>query len=233
MTWTKHPKIIGLNLIAVSFSLVDVNYGIILGQDEFIGYDHITLHTTDGGASWSFWSSYLYAYRCFNIQLLDSSNAVAVDSTGQFYFSTDSGYSWPDNPTITRIPLKGIYFKDSHNGWAVGARGTILNTTNGGGLLAVNQQKNISRLPNIALLSNSPNPFNSITEISFNTKRTGLVNLTIYDILGREVATLLNEVRQPGTYTLKWDASTYPAGSYIYSVSLNGMRETGQMLLVK
>jgi hypothetical protein len=60
-----------------------------------------------------------------------------------------------------------------------------------------------------------------------------LVTLKVFDLLGREVATLVNEVKQPGTYTVKWDASRKASGVYFYKRESNGGVNMSRMLLVK
>jgi flagellar hook assembly protein FlgD len=58
-------------------------------------------------------------------------------------------------------------------------------------------------------------------------------SLQIYDILGREVATLVNEQLRPGTYEVEWDASNYPSGIYYYRLSAGNYFETRKMVLIK
>jgi len=66
------------------------------------------------------------------------------------------------------------------------------------------------------LLQNYPNPFNSTTAISFQLSAVGFVTLKVFDVLGREAATLVDEMRQPGLYSVQWDASLLPSGVYLY-----------------
>lgn len=65
------------------------------------------------------------------------------------------------------------------------------------------------------LSQNYPNPFNPSTNIAFRIAHSGFVTLKVFDLLGREVTTIINEVRSPGTYTVRWDASGHPSGIYI------------------
>jgi hypothetical protein len=57
--------------------------------------------------------------------------------------------------------------------------------------------------------------------------------LKIYDILGEEITSLVNEKLQPGTYSVEWDASHYPSGVYFYELSSGSIRETKRMLMIK
>jgi hypothetical protein len=60
-----------------------------------------------------------------------------------------------------------------------------------------------------------------------------LVRLVIYDILGREIATLVNQQLKPGTYEVEWDASNYPSGVYFYKLLTSEFIETKKMVLIK
>lgn len=67
---------------------------------------------------------------------------------------------------------------------------------------------------------NYPNPFNPITNIRLQTNVSGLVTLKVYDVLGREVTTLVNEEKQPGFYTVQWNTTSVDAGVYFYRLSI-------------
>ncbi|MDI6767625.1 MAG: T9SS type A sorting domain-containing protein, partial [Bacteroidota bacterium] len=66
------------------------------------------------------------------------------------------------------------------------------------------------------LHQNYPNPFNPITKIRFTIHESRFTTLKVYDVLGREVATLVDEVKQPGEYKVEWNAEGLPSGVYIY-----------------
>jgi spore germination protein YaaH len=66
------------------------------------------------------------------------------------------------------------------------------------------------------LLQNYPNPFNPTTAISFQLSEVSFVTLKVFDVLGREITTLVNEMRKPGLHTVQWDASSAPSGVYLY-----------------
>jgi Secretion system C-terminal sorting domain/Domain of unknown function (DUF5122) beta-propeller len=88
------------------------------------------------------------------------------------------------------------------------------------------------------LYQNYPNPFNPATKIKFDiplSKGAGgiIVRLAVYDILGREVAILVNQQLKPGSYEVEWDASNYPSGVYFYKLITQNYSETGKMVLVK
>ena len=86
---------------------------------------------------------------------------------------------------------------------------------------------------NFALFQNYPNPFNPTTNISYQLPITGNVTLKIYDMLGREIATLVNEVKEPGTYELKWNAANLPSGIYLYKLNAGNFAQTRKLVLLK
>ncbi len=83
------------------------------------------------------------------------------------------------------------------------------------------------------LSQNYPNPFNPSTEIQFTLTKGGYTTLKVYDMLGKEVATLVDENLNPGTYKTKFDASRLASGTYVYTLTSNGARLNNKMLLMK
>jgi hypothetical protein len=83
------------------------------------------------------------------------------------------------------------------------------------------------------LAQNYPNPFNPKTEIAFEIAGPGFVSVKVYDVLGREVATLVNQDLHAGTYRVSWDASTRPGGVYFYKLDAGRSSVTKMMLLSK
>jgi hypothetical protein len=89
-----------------------------------------------------------------------------------------------------------------------------------------------------SLFQNYPNPFNPTTKIKFDVpnvmnSRDRSLLLIIYDALGREVATLVNEQLQPGSYEVEWDASNYPSGVYFYKLEAGSFSQTKKLVLIK
>ncbi|MFZ1459514.1 MAG: T9SS type A sorting domain-containing protein, partial [Ignavibacteria bacterium] len=83
------------------------------------------------------------------------------------------------------------------------------------------------------LSQNYPNPFNPSTKISYELRVTNYVLLKVYDVLGNEVKTLVNEKQNAGTYEVSFDASNFSSGSYFYKLVTNGFIETKKMFLIK
>ncbi|MDP2303669.1 MAG: T9SS type A sorting domain-containing protein [Ignavibacteria bacterium] len=84
-----------------------------------------------------------------------------------------------------------------------------------------------------ALFQNYPNPFNPMTTITYQIPKEGLVTLKIYDILGKEVATLINEEKQAGKYSIDFNASKLSSGVYLYELRSNEYKSTKKLLLMK
>jgi len=83
------------------------------------------------------------------------------------------------------------------------------------------------------LEQNYPNPFNPSTNLEFGISKSGYVSLKIYDVLGKEVVTLVNANLQPGTYKYDFDASGLTSGIYYYTLRTQGFTETKRMSLIK
>ncbi|MGE5620970.1 MAG: right-handed parallel beta-helix repeat-containing protein [archaeon] len=84
-----------------------------------------------------------------------------------------------------------------------------------------------------ALLQNYPNPFNPSTVINFDIPQASKVSLRVYDMLGKEVATLVDGYKEIGSYSVRFNASSLPSGMYIYEIRANNFIRSGKMLLLK
>jgi hypothetical protein len=84
-----------------------------------------------------------------------------------------------------------------------------------------------------ALEQNYPNPFNPTTGVRFQVSGVSDVRIAVYNLLGQEVAMLVNEVKQPGTYTVQFDASNIPSGFYFYRMTAGGFTSTRSMVVLK
>ena len=83
------------------------------------------------------------------------------------------------------------------------------------------------------MYQNYPNPFNPTTNIQFAIPHSGFVTLKVYDILVREVTTLVNEEKHSGTYTVNFDASNLSSGVYFYSIKAGNFNQTKKMIIVR
>jgi hypothetical protein len=83
------------------------------------------------------------------------------------------------------------------------------------------------------LEQNYPNPFNPTTSISYSIPKAGNVRLTVFDVLGRDVAVLVNEFKTAGSYTIGFNASELSSGVYFYRIEAGDFKDVKKMTLVK
>jgi len=188
------------------------------------------LRTTNGGTNWVSQSSGTTNI-LRGVSFTDANNGTAVGVGGTILRTTNGGTNWISQISGTTKHLMGVSFTDANNGTTVGYGGTILRTTNGGGTF-VNQIS--SEIPErYSLYQNYPNPFNPTTNIKFNIPKSSYVKLTIYDILGKEITTLVNEKLNVGSYEVGWNGSGYPSGVYYYKLITEEFADTKKMVLLK
>jgi len=96
-----------------------------------------------------------------------------------------------------------------------------------------NAENNFLRPEKFELLQNFPNPFNPTTLIKYAIAATSEVVIKVYDILGKEIATLVNEVKSPGVYQTQFNGNNLPSGIYIYTISAGKFSEAKKMVLIK
>jgi hypothetical protein len=96
-----------------------------------------------------------------------------------------------------------------------------------------NAQASVTTSPEGYGLTSAPNPFSRETSITFVLPEANQVSLRVYDVLGREVATLVNEERGAGTHTVEFDASSLPGGTYVYRIQAGSYSEARQMMVVR
>ncbi|MFA7362169.1 MAG: T9SS type A sorting domain-containing protein [Candidatus Kapaibacterium sp.] len=127
-------------------------------------------------------------------------------------------------------PLGGCgYTEWTNTSTPVGRANTMFSFSS---VTEINQ--NSTEIPSVYSLSqNYPNPFNPSTKINFSLPKQGLVTLKIYDILGREVRTLVNEIKAAGNYTVDFNASEYSSGVYFYRLQSQGFTDIKKMMLIK
>lgn len=84
-----------------------------------------------------------------------------------------------------------------------------------------------------SLGQNYPNPFNPSTKIHYKIAQSEFINLSVYNVLGKEVAVLVNEIQLPGTYSVIFSADNLPGGVYFYKLETQNFTQTSKMLLIK
>ena len=209
----------------------DKDTGWISGGSSYS--DCIFLKTTDGGKIWNTTANssyFLINDFYFKNTQLGWAVGQSSESRGVVLETNDGGNHW--TPIITNLsaPLKAIHFKDDV-GWAVGDNGLILKMIDPTDITAAKPVY----APSVDeyLLQNYPNPFNSTTTISWKIAESSKVTLKVLDIVGRTVATLVDEQRPQGEYETQFDASTLPKGIYFCQLKAGEFMETRKMILMK
>jgi hypothetical protein len=211
------------HLYGVSFT--DANTGTAVGGSGTI------LRTTNGGSSWISQSSGT-TNSLMSVSFTDANTGTVVGGYGMILRTTNAGSSWISQSSGTTNWLYGVSFTDANTGTAVGDYGTILRT-NTGGVTGIKEGRLFINPSVFHLMQNYPNPFNPSTTIEFSVPRSGLVSLTVCDLLGREVAVLVNGERAAGTYTSTWDARGVGSGVYFYRLRAGEFSETKKLILMK
>jgi hypothetical protein len=201
------------------------------------GNNGIVVKTVNGGVNWTYLPTGVLSY-LQGIYFNDANTGTVVGNTGRIMRTTNGGNNWVNQSLAPPLnsPLWDVEFVSQDTGWIVGFNGIIVKTINGGFTLLEPISSNIPIYLN--LYQNYPNPFNPVTKIKFdipaNVKsRTSNVKVIVYDILGREIATLVNEQLKPGVYEASWDGSNYSSGVYFYSLVTEGFTQTKRMVLLK
>ncbi len=169
-------------------------------------------------------------------------NAFAVDNnySERLYLGSDvgafvsfnSGASW--QPIADALPVVSVYDMKIHpveNYLAIGTHGRSMYKIDLNQFVDVNQP--VNKLKDFNLSQNYPNPFNPSTAVSFSIGHLTFVSLKVYDVLGREVAGLINEEKSPGTYIVNFNAENLSSGVYYYRIKAGSFSDTKKMVLLR
>jgi hypothetical protein len=174
---------------------------------------------------------------------LNSTATFAITSNTQWYISFGRAFSWLTANPSSDMNNRVVTITASNNPTStprvayITVSGTdapsITIPLTQAGIPTTVKSGNINEFI-FDLSQNYPNPFNPSTTISFTLEVSGFTTLKIYDILGREVATLVHEVRNAGNYSIQWDATNISSGIYFYRLETNtGFAKTKKLLLLK
>jgi hypothetical protein len=226
-TWAQRNS--GLPDTSYSSSILVHGSTVLLGN-----YSYGTFRSTDLGTTWGPMSNSLYSINQFaSIQ----QSYFAAGNYGIFQ-STNEGSTWYRVGAglfdSSGMAMTSLGHPDSSITLFVATHFDGVWKRPGGELITDVQQGNAAGVPQeFRLEQNYPNPFNPKTVIGIRVSGFGLVTLKVVDMLGREVETLVNEVRLPGTYSVTWDASRYSSGVYFYRLDAGRFVQTKRMLLLK
>ena len=209
--------------------------------------------TTNGGENWTSQSlppegsSFLFS-RMIRFSFVNKDTIWGVGGTyilsagnyrGVIYKTTNGGINWGYQIPDTSIHITGyafVVFVNKDRGWSYHSQQGGVRTVTGGDTITyyTNIHQIGNEIPtNFELFQNYPNPFNPSTNIKFRIKSSTLARLSIYDISGKAIATLVNEKLSPGEYEYKFDGTGLSSGIYFYRLETGGFIDTKKMILVK
>ncbi|MBI3193237.1 MAG: T9SS type A sorting domain-containing protein [Ignavibacteriae bacterium] len=185
--------------------------------------------STDNGATWTHFGLSGQSINTSGAIFVNGKIYAATDANGVFK-SSDNGATW--DSINTGLPTRGILTLSLSSGhlFAGTYNGIFKSAEN---VTAITEDGNSLTPSTVSLLQNYPNPFNPTTNFGFQIANFGLVLLKVFDVLGREVATLVNEELHPGTYSVSWDAVDKPSGMYYYQLQAGEFISAKRMILLK
>jgi photosystem II stability/assembly factor-like uncharacterized protein len=236
-SWVRQNNFTVNGLLSLFF--LDKNTGWIGGRNGTL------IKTTDGGENWIKILEYEFdGYDLYDLHFVSANVGCAVgtytgffpNTYGNIFKTNDGGDNWIEQLTpLVSNALTACYFLDQNIGWAVGEYGTIWETTNGGVTFVEEEENNSTQPKEFLLQQNYPNPFNPSTTIQYTISNKQFVTLKVYDLLGREVATLVNEEKAAGSYGIEFGVKSLElcSGIYFYKLQAGDFVETKKMILLK
>lgn len=231
LTWSS-TDLGGLDVFCLAFPTMEL--GMITTAFRYV------YKTTNGGSTWAYVGVAPAPHPATIISFLAG---VAVPtprwweaSLDEIYRSTDHGATWTFEALANGYPFNDISMKYIQQkgvivGYAVAAAdGVVMKYQE----TVVSAPEQPTSLPSsLGLSQNYPNPFNPSTEIEFQMADYGRVSLKVFDVLGREVATLVNEVMGAGTHRVKFNAAGLSSGVYVCRIESSGCMASRKMVLLK
>ena len=222
-SWTAYQITSWENSYKMSFPSASIGY--------VSTYNYI-YKTTDGGITWN--QSYPSTYNNRDIVFNDESNGWIITGYG-IYRTTDGGQSWNsefsqqynDIFTVFGLMRGGELWAGGSYSYLIKYKGELPSPT------SITSDIRVDIPREFALLQNYPNPFNPATKIRYDVPRETKVVLKIYDVLGAEVTTLINQNMKPGRYIAEWNAGNFASGVYIYRMDADGFSSSKKLMLLK
>lgn len=184
------------------------------------GHPYLTwYHSYDDG---DYWTGY-----CIYRSVVSGCGSDAGSFTKIATLSKQSTY-YTDNSFIVNGPMTAHYKITAINGERESDFTETLDICVG-----LNKESTIEQQYDFGLSQNYPNPFNPTTEIAFSIKENSFVSLKVYDILGREVAELINKELNSGNHTIEFNGQNLKSGIYFYEIRANEFRDVKKLILLK
>jgi photosystem II stability/assembly factor-like uncharacterized protein len=225
---TVPPNYTGVNFQDVFFlpGLSNEESGWVVGTNGSI------LHTINSGSLWESQESNV-TVTLRGVSFIDSQNGFVVGDSGTILRTSDGGAHWNLQSSGTSNSLYTVHVFSSDEAVAVGASGTILRTTSGGDPVSVNEGENGPVPRRFSLHQNYPNPFNPEARIEYTLPKSARVKLTVYNVLGEQVRTLVDQIQDTGVKSVEFDAKALPSGIYFYRLQAENFVEVKKMILIK
>jgi hypothetical protein len=199
------------------------------GNNTFAGTTNYGVYlSTDNGTSWT--QTSLNNRSTYSLAV-NVNNVFAGTIVNGVYVSNNNGSSWLQrNEGLGNLTIDALCILNNYI--FAGTDVSVYRRPLGE---LITNIKPVSELISeyYTLHQNYPNPFNPSTRIKFSLPESGFTTLKVYNMLGKEVATLVNESLKPGTYEVDWNASQYSSGVYFYKLEAGDFRETKRMMLTK
>jgi Secretion system C-terminal sorting domain len=194
----------------------------------FAGIDGGVCLSTNKGSSWTEVNNGLRCATVWSLAINSSGYIFAATDEG-VYLSTNNGNNWTQvNRGLTNTVVFAL---------AINSSGNIFAGTVGGVFRSINSTTDVKTQLTIpkefVLLQNYPNPFNPGTVISYLLPENGFVTLKVYDMIGREVKTLVNDRQTAGTHSVKFNAGNLSSGVYFYRLQAGNYVNTKKLMLIK
>lgn len=218
-----------------NFNIVISNIGSMLNSCLSFN-NEIGFLATGGGTMGSLYRSTNSGANWFISPINESTRSVFVDNLGQVLAGAMSGLYYSSNHGSNFIDLGFEIGQDNYVSSISKQEKFFLGTYRTGlyeFTIITSIDDPIEPVIYYDLTQNYPNPFNPSTTISYQIPKDGIVTLKIFDILGSEVATLVNEEKVAGHYEVNFNASSLASGVYIYTLQVNGFSSSKKMLLLK
>jgi len=197
---------------------------------QYPNWARLVLKSTNGGYNFSAVYSSV-THRLNGFCFTDANNGWICGDSNLILRTTNGGINWTTQNSPIFANYKRVYFYNSNTGWMADDSGHILKTTTGGISFI---RKIGDDIPyKFSLSQNYPNPFNPTTNIKYQITNNKFVTLKVFNILGKEIATLVNEKQNAGTYEVTFDGSGLTSGVYFYRLTCGDFLETRKMLLIK
>ncbi len=192
--------------------------------------------TTNCGVNWAV-TSYP-GKNFFDVKFVNENTGWIIGSTKTLLKTTNKGQNWLSYELSPGSVLWKLKFYNENTGYILDYSGSIYKTTNGGVSFVRNNENTTPG--DYYLRQNYPNPFNNSTRIIFGVKNSALCKIKVYDITGRLVSELFNEIVEPGEISINFNSSNLASGIYFCTLELinagNGMmirKLTNKMVVVK